>query len=51
MAAILMMSAKLATLGTLLFLKESCFEITVMTSQFQPMMSSAKCYYVTQIIL
>ena len=48
MVTILMMSAKMATLG---FLKESYFEIKVMTSQFLSMTSATKFYHVTQNIL
>ena len=48
MVAILMVSAKLATVG---LLKLKIFEIKVMTSQIMSMSSPAKFYHMTQIIL
>ena len=48
MVAILMMSAKMATLG-LLNIKD--FEIKAMTSYFMSLTSKTKFYYVTQIVL
>ena len=48
MVIILIMSAKLATLG---FLKKRNFKIKVMTSELLTMTSPTKFYRVTQIIL
>ena len=48
MVAVLMMSAKLATLS---LLKIRYFEIKVMTSYIPSMVSPATFYYVTQIVL
>ena len=48
MVSILMMSAKLATLG---LLKLKYFEIKIMTSWFPSMISPTKAYHVIQIIL
>ena len=48
MDAIVMMSAKLATLG---LLKKRYFENKIMMSQFLPMTLSTKFYHMTQIIL
>ena len=48
MFAVLMTSAKMATLG---LLKEKVFGSKVMTSKFLSKTSSTKFYHVTQIIL
>ena len=48
MVVILMMSAKMATVG---FLKITYFEVKFMTSQFMCMTSPIKFYHVAQTVL